>query len=162
MPLLVACTSQDSLVLDEREQALCTQLQEIKPETKDLTVFTVDWSNRMAVVNTDWMTVDLQAQNDTLLSAGIEGQNLEQVAQLKDERYRALPNAFGYLITYQTKDMPFANNMVAVFSSDSTQMSIEPVDYTDENHSVYYAGAQKNTYKTLLKTLRKLQTPPQP
>ena len=145
--------------LDEREQIILQKVQERDASLSDLEEFTVQWDTRIPVVNTDDMDLDLQAWVDSLQVGSVEQLDLEQLFTQKDGRFRAKPNAFGYLVTYRQKGLPFAANVVAVFSADSSQVSIHGADYTDENHALYYAGEQKGLYKQLQKLTRKLNHP---
>ena len=156
--LCLSCADKSTkLQLDEREQVILQKVQERDASLTDLEEFAVKWDTRIPVMNTDYLEQDLKVWVDSVQAGQVDHLDLEQLFTLKDDRYHTKPNAFGYLVTYRQKGLPFAANVVAVFPTDSSQVSIHGVDYTDENHSVYYAGEQKNLYKQLQNLMRTLK-----
>lgn len=127
-------------------------------EPLEIEDFSVDWTTRIQVANSDWMNVNLQSVNDSIGDFLVENDDIINITEKTDDRFVPKANAFGYVVAYRTKDMPFSSNVMAVFLPDSTQLTIYPVDYTDEDHSIYYAGKDKSLYKILIRNLNKLST----
>lgn len=155
--VLVACAP-SAEPLNAKDQAVLDLVKSHLSESQEVEEFSVDWGTRIHVANTDWMDLDLRSVIDSVGDFLLENESIINVIDKTNNGLNPKANAFGHVVSYRTKDMPFCSNLVAVFLPDSTQLTIYPVDYTDEDHSIYYAGKDKSLYKTLIRNLNKSLT----